>query len=75
MTGQVFHDNEKAWSGDHCIDHSLVPGVIFCNRKISDERPRLIDIGPTVLDMFGVKVPAHMDGKPLSVADAGVGSQ
>jgi predicted AlkP superfamily phosphohydrolase/phosphomutase len=75
VTGQVFHDNEKAWSGDHCIDHSLVPGVIFCNRKISDERPRLIDIGPTVLDMFGVKVPAYMDGKPLSVADAGAGSQ
>jgi predicted AlkP superfamily phosphohydrolase/phosphomutase len=68
VTDQVFHDNKKAWSGDHCIDQSLVPGVLFCNRGISDEHPRLMDIGPTVLDMFGVKVPANMDGRPLAVA-------
>jgi predicted AlkP superfamily phosphohydrolase/phosphomutase len=67
VTGQVFHDNQKAWSGDHCIDRSLVPGVLFCNRRIADEHPRLMDIGPTVLDLFGVKVPAHMDGRPLTV--------
>lgn len=69
-TGQVFHDNVKAWSGDHCIDPSLVPGVLFCNRKIEAERPRLLDIGATVLDMYGVKVPEFMDGRPLRVADA-----
>jgi predicted AlkP superfamily phosphohydrolase/phosphomutase len=68
VTGKIFHDNEKAWSGDHCIDQSLVPGVLFCNRRISDEHPRLMDIGPTVLDMFGVKVPPNMDGRPLAVA-------
>ena len=32
--------------------------------------PRLLDIGPTVLDMFGVKVPTYMDGKPISLAEA-----
>lgn len=68
ITDEIFHDNEKAWSGDHCLDRSLVPGIIFSNRIINDEHPRLIDIGPTVLDMFGVKVPAHMDGRPLAVA-------
>ena len=68
VTGSIFHDNVKAWSGDHCIDRSLVPGVLFCSRRIADEHPRLMDIGPTVLDLFGVKVPAHMDGKPLVVA-------
>ena len=71
VTEGVFHDNTKAWSGDHCIDPSLVPGVLFCNRKISDERPRLMDIGPTVLEMFGVDVPGYMDGKALGVADGG----
>ncbi len=35
VTEAVFHTNHKAWSGDHCVDHSLVPGVLFCNRKIS----------------------------------------
>ena len=69
VTDSVFHDNTKAWSGDHCIDPSLVPGVLFCDRKIESERPRLLDIGPTVLDMFGVDVPKYMDGKPLAVAD------
>lgn len=69
-TGKLFHDNLKAWSGDHCVDPKLVPGVLFCNRKVAAESPRLMDIGPTVLDMFGVGVAPYMDGKPLSVADA-----
>lgn len=69
ITETVFHDNTKAWSGDHCIDHTLVPGVLFCNRRIETENPRLMDIGPTILDMFGVTVPKNMDGKPLAVAD------
>ena len=69
ITGEIFHDNTKPWSGDHCIDPSLVPGVVFCNRPITSEHPRLMDIGPTVLDMFGVTVPTHMDGKPLGIAD------
>lgn len=68
VTNQVFHDNIKCWSGDHCIDHSLVPGVLFCNQKIDEDNPGLIDIGPTVLDMFGIKIPAYMDGRPLQVS-------
>src|SRR5262249_11144147 len=69
-TRDVFHDNTKAWSGDHCVDPSVVPGVLFCDRPIETENPRLLDIGPTVLDLFGVPVPDHMDGKPLVVGDA-----
>lgn len=65
---QVFHDNKKAWSGDHCVDPSVVPGVLFCNRKIETENPRLLDIAPTVLDLFGIPKPEHMDGKILQVA-------
>lgn len=68
VTDSVFHENTKAWSGDHCVDHSLVPGVLFCSRNIENENPHLIDIGPTILDLFGVEVPGYMDGRPLSVA-------
>ncbi len=68
-TGSVFHDNTKAWSGDHCIDPRQIPGVLFCNRRIAAEHPRLLDLGPTVLDLFGVKTPEHMDGHPLHVAE------
>ena len=48
-----------------------MPGILFCNRFVENENPRLIDIGPTVLSMFGAAVPDYMDGKVLTVGDAG----
>ncbi|MCA9217755.1 MAG: alkaline phosphatase family protein [Planctomycetales bacterium] len=66
---QTFSNNHKAWSGDHCVDPSVVPGVLFCNRKLETERPRLLEIGPTILKMFGVPVPDHMDGQPFDVSE------
>jgi predicted AlkP superfamily phosphohydrolase/phosphomutase len=66
---EVFHDNTKAWSGDHCVDPSLVPGVLFCNRRIESEQPRLLDVGPTVLQVFGVPVPDYMDGQPIALGE------
>jgi predicted AlkP superfamily phosphohydrolase/phosphomutase len=69
VTGKVndilFEDNTKAWSGDHCIDPRIVPGIIFCNRKINTESPAIIDIAPTVLNLFGLEAPKHMDGRNL----------
>ncbi|MBX3394502.1 MAG: alkaline phosphatase family protein [Phycisphaerae bacterium] len=73
VTDAVFHDNTKAWSGDHCIDPELIPGVFFCSHKIESESPRLMDLGPTALELFGVDVPKNMDGQPLRiVTDRGV---
>ncbi len=69
VTDEIFHDNTKAWSGDHCIDPDLVPGVLFCNRQIDTAKPSIVDIGPTVLDMFGVDVPKQMDGRVLAVTE------
>lgn len=65
VAGAVFEDNLKAWSGDHCIDPRLVPGVLFASRKIDRDDPALVDVAPTVLRLFGLDPPAHMDGKPL----------
>lgn len=64
VTQAVFEVNSKAWSGDHCIDPDLVPGVLFSNWKISGERHAITDVAPTLLDLFGLQVPPHMDGKP-----------
>ena len=61
----VIADNLKAWSGDHCVDPVLVPGVLFCNRKIDAEDPGIEDMAPTALRLFGVEPPAWMDGKPV----------
>jgi predicted AlkP superfamily phosphohydrolase/phosphomutase len=74
-TTQVFHANTKAWSGDHCVDPSVVPGVLFCNRPIEAENPRLLDIGPTVLGLFGVAVPDYMDGEALIVGHPASGER
>jgi len=65
VAGNIFEDNTKAWSGDHCIDPRIVPGVVFCNRKIDVDDPALIDIAPTALQQFGIPVPKFMDGKVL----------
>ncbi len=72
----VVEDNTKSWSGDHCIDYRLVPGVLFTNRKVAAERPGLIDIGPSILELFGVPVPDYMRGRSIfarGADDAGGG--
>jgi predicted AlkP superfamily phosphohydrolase/phosphomutase len=63
----VFEDNVKPWSGDHCIDPRLVPGVLFCNKSIDSDDPALIDIAPTALKLFGIQPPSYMDGRPFAV--------
>jgi hypothetical protein len=65
VTPDVFTDNTKSWSGDHCVDPAIVPGIFFCNRPIATERPHLIDIATSVLRLFGQEPPAHMPGRFL----------
>ena len=65
VTEKVCEDNCKAWSGDHCVDPLLVPGVLFCNRKVDAETPGIEDLAPTALQLFGMKPPAWMEGKSV----------
>ncbi len=65
VSANVLEDNDKAWSGDHCVDPVLVPGVLFSNRQIESEDPGIEDMAPTALRLFGVDPPAWMDGKPV----------
>jgi predicted AlkP superfamily phosphohydrolase/phosphomutase len=65
VTSEVFSDNTKSWSGDHCVDPRIVPGVFFCNRAITNETPNLIDIAPSVLTILGKQPPSYMHGQPL----------
>jgi predicted AlkP superfamily phosphohydrolase/phosphomutase len=58
----VFEDNSNPWSGDHCMDYTLVPGVLLSNRPIAAANPALTDIAPTVFAEFGIPKPGSMMG-------------
>ena len=63
--GPVFRDNDRPWSGDHCVDPALVPGMLLCNRPLTQNlAPSIMDFAPTILTLFGVPMPAYYDGKP-----------
>jgi predicted AlkP superfamily phosphohydrolase/phosphomutase len=63
VTLHVFDDNTKAWSGDHCVDPHLVPGVLLTNLRIEAENPGIEDMAPTALELFGIAPPEYMEGK------------
>jgi predicted AlkP superfamily phosphohydrolase/phosphomutase len=67
VTREVIKDNTKSWSGDHCIDPRLVPGVIFSSRRIVSDDPGIMDLAPTILDLFGLAIPGHMTGNKLNI--------
>jgi predicted AlkP superfamily phosphohydrolase/phosphomutase len=74
VSDTVISDNTKSWSGDHLMNPPDVPGIFLCNRPIDVGRINIMDIGPTVLDLFGVAVPDYCDGKSVMTADPSPGT-
>ncbi len=70
ITDETFSDNVKSWSGDHCMNPPDVPGIFFVNRKIRPGNVDIMDVGPTILDLFGVPVPGWCDGKSFLPGEA-----
>jgi hypothetical protein len=66
----VIEENDKAWSGDHCVDPLLVPGVLFSNVPIDATDPGIEDLAPTALQLFGIGVPQWMEGTPVCSGQA-----
>jgi len=65
LTPEPVIDNMKKWNGDHIVDPSHVPGVLFTNFKINNENPSLMDIAPTILTLLNLDIPKDIDGKSL----------
>jgi predicted AlkP superfamily phosphohydrolase/phosphomutase len=65
MTDEVLLDNPSAWSADHCMDASEVPGILFSNRPITAPRPSLVDLAPSILTGFGLEIPPDMTGRNI----------
>jgi bisphosphoglycerate-independent phosphoglycerate mutase (AlkP superfamily) len=61
----TFEDNRKKWSGDHIVDPSIVPGVLFLDRPFSGASARLEDLAPTILEALGVPPGPLMEGSSL----------
>lgn len=65
----LIEENLKKWSGDHLFDPALVPGIIFSNRKITQEKPTIYDLTPTILKLIGFQNKElkrlDFDGQPL----------
>ncbi|MBD3202772.1 hypothetical protein GF327_00625, partial [Candidatus Woesearchaeota archaeon] len=61
---KVITENTDEWSGDHLMDRSHVPGVLFTNFNIKKKNPELIDIAPTILKLSSISAD-NMDGEEL----------
>jgi len=62
---RVLADNVSGFSGHHCVDCRLVPGVLLSTRRLPAGGARLVDVAPTMLREFGIFQPEQMTGRPL----------
>ncbi len=62
LTEEIVMDNDMAWSADHCIAADRVPGVLFSNRTFTKRDPSLLDLAPTIIELFGVPGPKTWEG-------------
>ena len=66
IPAEIIVENKSNWSGDHCsLDPSITQGIFLSNKKFARESPSIIDIAPTVLEIFNLSIPEEMDGKPI----------
>jgi len=69
VSPDVFTNNNKKWSGDHCsLDVAISSGILLCNRPIRTGRPTILDLAPTALSILGIAPPSSMDGRVLSLS-------
>ena len=60
----VVVDNDNPWVADHCYHADLVPGVLFSTLDLTEEAS-LVDLAPTVLELFGIGPVDFHDGRSL----------
>lgn len=55
LSTEVFSDNVGEWSGDHAMDHTEVPGVLFTSRPLLKPAASLRDLSASILVEFGLE--------------------
>lgn len=54
VAADTFSNNLENWSGDHSMDPSHVPGVLFTSRALTKPAPSLQTLAAAILAEFGV---------------------
>ena len=54
MAPEVMSDNMDEWSGDHCMDHEAVPGILLTSRPLQKQATTLKNLAASILAEFGV---------------------
>jgi predicted AlkP superfamily phosphohydrolase/phosphomutase len=62
---ELLEDNRDRWSGDHCIAHQIVPGILLTNREVVIDDPNLTDLAPSILSVYGIDAPSEMTGRVI----------
>ena len=55
FTNEIIFDNDRAWSGDHLMDHEAVPGVLFATQPLQRRVTSLQDLAAALLAEFGIE--------------------
>jgi predicted AlkP superfamily phosphohydrolase/phosphomutase len=67
---EIFGDNTEWWSGDHGMDHTTVPGVLFTSRELRKPATSLKNLAAAILAEFGIdEFPAAEAGTGTEAAD------
>jgi predicted AlkP superfamily phosphohydrolase/phosphomutase len=71
----VFTDNDDWWSGDHCMDHTAVPGILVTNRPLKKKADRLKNLAASILAEYGIEDfpprPSHPSEDDAGTANGG----
>jgi predicted AlkP superfamily phosphohydrolase/phosphomutase len=62
LTDRVFSDNLNLWSGDHCMDHTTVPGILLTNGSLAKPARSLKELNRAILAEFGIEAPTSEAG-------------
>ena len=75
VTAERLHATTRSsWSGDHCVDPDIVPGVFFCNRRIRAERPAPRSTSRSACSSSSARsARGHMQGEMIFGREAAVG--
>jgi predicted AlkP superfamily phosphohydrolase/phosphomutase len=52
---EVIVDNTDPWSGDHCMDHETVPGILLTSRVLRKPAQTIQSLAASILMEFGIE--------------------